>query len=221
MPDRYSSYAALAAARVEGVDYSRTAVSPVGATWASIAIHGGSIEAGSGEVARDVAGVGLRFYEFAGLLDSGNRELHLTSSRFDEPMALDVVGGAMGTLSFHGYAGTAGVAETAIGGLDRVAVQEVATALRRAGFQVVDALGGIAGDHPANVCNRNSRSAGVQLEMSRALRAGFFPRGDLSQRMRDSGRRTDSFRAYVAAVRSVVADCGALPPRSSLHSSRW
>ncbi|MEU5398984.1 poly-gamma-glutamate hydrolase family protein [Streptomyces sp. NPDC005963] len=219
MADLYASYAALAAARVEGVDYSRTAVSPAGASWASIAIHGGSIEAGSGEVARGVAGGSLRFYEFAGLLDSGNGELHLTSSRFDEPLALDVVGGAMGTLSFHGYTGAAGWAETAIGGLDRAMVERVAAALRLRGFAVVDARGRIAGDHPANICNRNVRSAGVQLEMSRALRAGFFPRGDLSQQMRDSGRRTDTFRAYVAAVRSALVDREPAVP-GSLRLSR-
>lgn len=48
MADLYATYAALAAAEVEGVGYSRTAVAPAGATWSSIAIHGGGIETGSG-----------------------------------------------------------------------------------------------------------------------------------------------------------------------------
>lgn len=59
----YTSYAALSAAEVEGVDYARTTVPVTGATWTCIAIHGGGIEAGSGEAARAVASGLMDHYE--------------------------------------------------------------------------------------------------------------------------------------------------------------
>ncbi|MEV6693365.1 poly-gamma-glutamate hydrolase family protein [Micromonospora sp. NPDC051196] len=207
MADLYANFAELSAAEVEGVDYSRTSVRPAGATWASIAIHGGGIEAGSGEVARAVAGDDGRmaYYEFAGLKPADNFDtLHITSTNFDEPQALSLVSGADRILSWHGYAGTTGVAETAIGGLDGRLRDLVAAALTAAGYAVVSAPSEIAGTNVQNICNRGRSGAGVQLEMSRALRESFFPGGDTSRAMRESGQRTAAFWAYVAAVQSVL-----------------
>ncbi|MFE5852021.1 poly-gamma-glutamate hydrolase family protein [Streptomyces sp. NPDC056500] len=220
MGDLYPDYASLAAARTEGVEYTRTAVSPAGATWASIAIHGGGIEAGSGEMAREVAGTTMRHYEFKGLLPSGNQDLHITSSNFDEPMAVDIVDDSARTLSFHGYTGDEGIPITAIGGLDNEMVERVRDALVIRGFRVSDAPSEIAGDHPNNICNRNLRSAGVQLEMSRAQRAAFFPNGDLSRPMRESGQRTAAFYAYAAAVKTAFLGRG-MVALHTVNTSRY
>lgn len=217
MADLYANYAQLAAARTEGVDYTRTRVEVPGAVWASVAVHGGSIEPGSGEVARAVAGSRMSYYEFAGIMSSGNADLHITSTNFDEPIGAALIRTTPRTLSFHGYTGTTGVAETAVGGLDTASVALVTNALRLAGFTVVTAASEIAGTDPANICNRNQSGAGVQLEMSRAQREVFFPGGDLSRAMRDSGQRTATFSAYVAAVQSIFpaevpAGTGIRPP---------
>lgn len=220
MADLYPSYAALAAAEVEGVDYTRTAVTPTGATWASVAIHGGGIEAGSGEMAKEVAGSRMRYFEFAGLKTSGNVDLHLTSTVYDEPLGVALVAGSRRCLSFHGYTGTTGIAETAVGGLDAALVSRVNTALRTAGFAVVDAPSEIAGTDPLNICNENLSGAGVQLEMSRAQRAAFFPGGDLSRAMRDSGQRTPAFYAYARAIQSVYAGYGVVA-QNSINVSRY
>jgi phage replication-related protein YjqB (UPF0714/DUF867 family) len=203
--DLYASYTALAAAKVEGVDYTRTAVSVPGARWASIAIHGGGIEAGSGEVATAVAGNFMSSYVFAGIMSTGNSDLHVTSTNFNEPIALSLVGQSRRTLSFHGYTGT-GTAETAIGGLDTALVARITTALQGAGFQVISAASEIAGVDPLNICNQNLTDAGVQLELSLAQRQAFFPGGDTSRTMRESGQRTAAFYAYVNAIQSVFAD---------------
>lgn len=220
MADKYASYAALAAAEVEGVDYTRTAVTPTGATWASIAIHGGAIEAGSGEMAREVAGSRMRYFEFAGIKSSGNTDLHLTSTVYDEPTGIALVAGARRCLSFHGYTGETGVEETAIGGLDTALVSRVTTALRIAGFTVVTAPSEIAGTNPLNICNKTTTSMGVQLELSRAQRAAFFPGGDLSRAMRDSGQRTEAFYAYAAAIASVYSGYGVVA-QNSINVSRY
>lgn len=220
MADLYASYAALAAAETEGVDYSRTSATPTGATWAAIAIHGGGIEAGSGEMARELADSGMRYYEFAGLKSSGNTDLHITSTVFDEPIGVALVAGSARCLSFHGYAGTAGVAETAVGGLDDDLVDRVTQALTDAGFAVITAGSEISGTDPDNICNETSTGAGVQLEMSRAQREAFFPGGDVSRAMRDSGQRTDPFYRYAAALRSVHTGHG-LVRQGSVNASRY
>lgn len=216
----YTSYAELAAAETEGVDYSRTAVEPTGATWASIAIHGGGIEPGSGEMAFEVAGSRMRYYEFKGLKPSGNSALHITSTLFDEPQCVDVVDDSIRTLSFHGYSGTDGLAETAIGGLDTALVARVTAALKLRGFRVVTAPSEISGTDPANICNENASTAGVQLEMSRAQREAFFPGGDLSRAMRESGQRTDLFYEYATAVQSAYEGRG-MVSQGSINVSRY
>lgn len=205
MADLYPNYAALAAAKVEGVDYTRTAVRPVGATWAAIAIHGGLIEAGSGPVARAVAGERMAFYEFAGIQPANNfDELHITSANFDEPQCVALVAAAHRVVSFHGYSGTVGVAETLIGGLDAGLRDRIKSALEAAGFTVTVAASELAGTDPTNICNDGATRAGVQIEMSRALRESFFPGGDLSLTSLNGTARTAAFTAYVAAVQSAV-----------------
>ncbi|MBO0917543.1 poly-gamma-glutamate hydrolase family protein [Streptomyces laculatispora] len=221
MADLYANYAALAAVEVEGVAYSRTAVTPAGATWAAIAIHGGGIEGGSGEMARQVSRTGttMAYYEFAGLKASGNVDLHITSTVFDEPMGRALVASVRRCLSFHGYVGTDGVPETAIGGLDAELVARVTAALTRAGFAVTTAPSEIAGTDPLNICNRTSSGAGVQLEMSRALRDSFFP-GANTRAIRDSGARTEAFYRYASAVRAAYLGRG-LMGLGSVNVSRW
>ncbi|WP_050487132.1 poly-gamma-glutamate hydrolase family protein, partial [Streptomyces sp. CNS654] len=222
MADVYANFAALAAAETEGVDYTRTAVAPAGATWAAIAVHGGSIEGGSGEVARELSrgGQSMAYYEFAGIKASGNTTLHITSTNFDEPMGVALVGAARRCLSFHGYVGTAGRAETAIGGLDADLVARVTDCLTRAGFLVTTAPSEIAGTNPNNICNKTSASAGVQLEMSRALRDSFFPPGMNTRAGRDSGARTETFHRYVSALRAAYLGRG-LVSLGSTNVSRY
>ncbi|WP_128818031.1 poly-gamma-glutamate hydrolase family protein [Streptomyces sp. S063] len=222
MADLYANYAALAAAETEGVAYSRTAVAPAGATWAAIAIHGGGIEGGSGEIAREVSGAGARmaYYEFAGLKSSGNSDLHITSTNFDEPQAISLVGAVRRCLSFHGYVGTAGVPVTAIGGLDTELVARITASLTTAGFTVTDAPSEIAGTNPNNICNKTATAAGVQLELSRAQRDRFFPDGQNTRAVRDSGARTEEFYRYAAAIRAAYTGRGLIAV-SAINASRY
>jgi phage replication-related protein YjqB (UPF0714/DUF867 family) len=217
--DLYASYTDLAAHETEGVSYERRSVPVSGSTWASIAIHGGGIEVGSGEVARAVGAGIMAHYEFAGIKTSNNSDLHVTSTNFDEPIALGIVTASKRCLSLHGYTGTAGLPETSIGGLDTLMSNRVAAALTQAGFRVITAAQEINGSDPNNIANKTTISAGVQIEMSNALRASFFPNGDTSRTMRDSGQRTKAFTAYVGALRSVFGQGKA--SLGSVNVSRW
>lgn len=220
MTDTYANYADLASHETEGVDYERRSVPVTGATWCAIAIHGGGIEPGSGEAARAVGANLMNHYEFAGIKPSGNSVLHITSTNFDEPNCVSIVNAAKRCISFHGYIGAPGVAETSLGGLDTATGVRVATALRAAGFRVVAASQELNGDSTSNIANKTTISAGVQLEMSNALRASFFPNDDLTRAMRDSGQRTTTFDAYVTAVRSAFDGQGRMAC-TTINNSRW
>ncbi|MEU3825236.1 poly-gamma-glutamate hydrolase family protein [Streptomyces sp. NPDC029080] len=210
MADVYANYAALAAANVEGVDYLRI-VQPTSITATThIAIHGGAIESGTGEMAKAVsARLGHSMYVFQGMKSSGNTALHITSTHFDEPMCVAMQAKATRTVSYHGAEGGADDGTqllTYIGGLDTTLKTNIANALTAAGFSVdLNPSSTIAGVDPDNICNRNKSGAGVQLEITTALRNSFFPGGTNNAAARnDFSKRTDTFYAYCDAVVSAV-----------------
>ncbi|MVO87937.1 hypothetical protein GPA10_25055 [Streptomyces sp. p1417] len=219
MPDLYDNWAELSAAETAGVDYQIRSASPAGATWASIAIHGGGIEIGSGEMAREVAGTRMRYYELDGMKPIDNGDLHITSTNYDEPGALAMVTASRRCLSFHGYVGTDGEPTTALGGLDAQLVARVHRNLTAAGFTVTNAPSEIAGTNPANICNIGPHG-GVQLEMSRTLRRSFFPGDDWSRPVRESGARTETFYRYATAVKAAYGG-QALVSMGTINVSRY
>lgn len=203
MPDTYADWADLAAHETAGVDY-RIDLRATGSETSHIAIHGGGIEQGTSELADAVAlATRASYYAMVGLKSSGNSVLHITSTNFDEPQALALQGSVYYTVSYHGYTGDEQI--THLGGADLVLRNQIGAALDAAGFAVDIASVEIDGDNPLNITQRNRRGAGVQLELSRGQRAAFFPDGDLTRPMRDSGQRTPAFRAYVGALASVLA----------------
>ncbi|ANZ19958.1 phage-related replication protein [Streptomyces noursei ATCC 11455] len=210
--DTYQRWAELEAAETYGTDY-RLDIRPTSSRVAHLAIHGGGIEAGTTELASAVASAtGGQFYSMVGLKSADNRSLHLTSTRYDEPQALALQARVPYTVSYHGLAGTAPI--THLGGADTESAARIGRALEAAGFAVeYGTAEDVNGDDPDNVTNRNTRRAGVQLEITRTQRAAWFPDGDLSRTMRESGRRTEEFYRYVETIRSVVAplDGGAVP----------
>lgn len=204
--DTYGDYADLAAHETEGVDYRVTQRRPAGAAVAQIAIHGGAIEPGTTQLADHAASAGGHaYYSFEGIKPSGNSTLHLTSTHFDEPRALDLVSGVSSTVSWHGAAGS--TAETYVGGLDTTLKSAAAEQLRAAGFTVATGTPPeLNADSPDNITNRNSRGKGLQLELTKAQRALFFTDGRLDRGwIEDPAHRTDAFYAYTAAIDRALA----------------
>ncbi|MBY8883593.1 poly-gamma-glutamate hydrolase family protein [Streptomyces sp. PTM05] len=203
-PASPTCWADLAARRAEGVEFRRVWRSAPGSTLLHLAIHGGGIEPGTTELADAAAGRADHFYSLEALRSTGNAALHLTSTRFDEPKALAMVREAEHVVSWHGAGGEAPV--TYLGGRDEALRDAIGQALSAAGFAVALAGSDIDASNPRNICNRNARGGGVQLEISTAQRKAFFARGDLSRANR--GRRTAEFSAYVTAVTSVLPGGG-------------
>lgn len=188
--DKYASYTELAQHEKEGTDYvvetrdrhSRVLV---------LAIHGQNIEPGSDDVAEAIARADCNEYIFRALKNENWEDLHVTSSRFDDPRALDLAARSRLCVSVHGYRERAKEA-VCLGGGNEPAIRRVALALKR-NFPEIERLrdcDGLGGADPKNIVNR-CREQGVQLELSWKLR----------ERLRkDSG----ALRAFGKAVRSAL-----------------
>lgn len=187
--DTYGNFNALQTHNEENVDY-RIDSRDSGSGTAVVAIHGGNIEKETTQIASAVANLGgFNFYSFEGLRPQSS-SLHITSTRFDESTARNMVAESSRTLSIHGCYGTS-QALTNLGGLDKALGQKVREELQAAGFKVVNSPGNIGGTAPGNICNRNSIKKGVQLELSVPLRNQL-------------AGNSQAFDRYVAALASAL-----------------
>jgi len=168
MPDTYQSFLELAAHETEGKDWAREYVHRESRILV-MAPHGGWIEPFTSELAHAVAGNDLSFYTFQGLKPSGNERLHLTSHRFDEPLAFQAASAAFWVLAIHGERSSAR-RSVMVGGLWRLFRTYLANAFRESGITVEAPRPGLGGVNPRNICNRGRSKMGGQLEISEGLR---------------------------------------------------
>lgn len=216
MADKYANWAALVAdtnpdgspVNVEGRDYIIQVRPGSGTYLLHLAIHGGSIEPPPQQLADYASHLKYPFYTFAGIKPSGNADLHITSTHFDEPQALAQATAADRIVSWHGHADrTAGVAVTYVGGLDTELGGAIQARLIAAGFNCQPPPSDLSGTEPANITNRSLRGAGVQIEMSRTQREAFFAGGNLARSaIENPVNRTAAFYRYVGAVNQGIAD---------------
>lgn len=168
--DRYLNFQALAVQERCGIDY-RVCLEDRGTPTVVLAPHGGCIEPGTSEIAEAIAQEDLSFYAFEGLRPGRpHRDLHITSTRFDEPQALRLIGDAETAIAIHGRTDGDDPKTVWLGGLGVALCDAIASSLRAAGFEVASARQGLAGREPTNICNRGAAGAGVQLELPRSLR---------------------------------------------------
>jgi len=170
--DNYRQFEHLREFEKEGVDYRiRWRVQDSGI--AILSIHGGDIEPGTSEIADAIAGSEYTFYAFEGIKRAGNRVLHITSTVFNEPIGLEIVCLSEIILSIHGCHETEAIVY--LGGMDHELRKRIQQRLNSAGFDAVDNDGSkFPGRDPANICNICGRGMGIQLEISRGLRAQLF-----------------------------------------------
>lgn len=199
MMDRYSNFAELSRHEQDGLDFT-ILFRHRDSRFAIIAPHGGGVEPGTMDIADALAGSDFSFYAFKGNKKTGNKVLHLTSNRFDEPVGLSIAGNAAIVVSVHG---TRDQNDTIlIGGRNDELKQRMLEALRAAGFTAeISETTGLRGQDPANVCNRCTSGAGVQLEIARGLREKMFDH--LGHR--PVRQRTHIFYDFVASIRAVLS----------------
>jgi phage replication-related protein YjqB (UPF0714/DUF867 family) len=198
----FDSFGCLAENFVEGTDYRirlRDGVSGV----LVMAPHGGRIEPGTDEIAETVAGNYHAFYAFCGLRENGNRRLHITSHRFDEPKALALAGRATVIVTIHGCRDK--TPAVYIGGRHHGLRRQFKRQMAVAGFDV-RRHPHLPGLHPANICNRGRCGRGVQLEISAGLRRRLFVGCARSGTLTATGALED----FIAAAGAAIAD--GMPP---------
>jgi phage replication-related protein YjqB (UPF0714/DUF867 family) len=199
MADTYPDFETLSRSETAGVDY-RILLRRSRAPFALVAPHGGGIEPGSSEIADAIAGDAHSFYAFEGVKPAGNTDLHITSTRFDEPLCLTLIGRTNIVVTLHGESSDAGPV-TFLGGQDAALGGLIGASLERAGFEVRRHTDpDLQGLDCWNICNRGLSRKGVQLELSLALRRTLFTS------LTREGRRcpTERFHEFVAAVASVL-----------------
>jgi len=196
--DKYSGFEHLSANESRGVDYEvrlRHGSSGI----AVISIHGGAIEPGTSEIAEAVAGAEHTFYTLRGIKKTGNTDLHITSTRFDEPVALEIACNSETVISIHGCSD--GEEVVYVGGTDSRLRECIEAKLRQAGFKALGGAPNSSGRNKRNICNRSRRGMGVQLEISKGLRVRML--GDLSHVRDQAGGIFDEF---VHAVREAITE---------------
>jgi phage replication-related protein YjqB (UPF0714/DUF867 family) len=200
MPDRYSNFEELSRNETAGVHY-RILLRQAQTAFAILTPHGGKIEAGTSEIADAIAGEEFSFYAFEGLKPAGNADLHITSTRFDEPMCLTAIARSERVVTIHGEHSEADGEVVFIGGLDGELGASLDDALTAKGFEVRrHSDPGLQGREPKNVCNRGTFGKGVQFELSKNVRLSMF--SSLSREGRN--HTTDRFFDFVNAVQSVL-----------------
>ena len=197
--DTYSTYRELRRHETQGIDYElilRKGASGI----AIMAPHGGGIEPGTLDIADALAGGEHTFYAFKGIKPAGNPVLHLTCTRFDEPLGEAAAREAEVVVTVHGCSDP--FEAVFLGGRHQELKAAICTALTAAGFRaLVAARPGLQAVKHENLCNRGQSGRGVQLEISAGLRRKLLTGLNAHQ----EGRPTPLFALFVAAIRQVLA----------------
>lgn len=137
-----------------------------------MAPHGGYIEFSTSEIAYYLAGEDHSYYSFLAIKDRDNSRMHVSSNRYNEPIALAMAGGADTVVAIHGMVGGPGREWAVVGGSDAELRQRIIVALHTAGLDAEDGKHhpSLAGVRPTNICNQGRKKMGIQIELSAQFR---------------------------------------------------
>jgi phage replication-related protein YjqB (UPF0714/DUF867 family) len=199
----YESFKELKENEVEGKDYrihfreGKTGI-------LVMAPHAGDIEPATGELADAIAGSEHSCYGFWGLKAKHNSVLHIDSTRFDEPLAVDLVRKSETVLTIHGSKESQKI--IFVGGRNTGLKQVIQNDLQQLGIPLGESSR-LPGIKLENICNRSRSGQGVQLEISAGLRREFYNGGTgtaPNKSNRDFMRLVNALRAalnkYLAKV---------------------
>lgn len=213
--DKYHSLAALKAALKENVDY-RVALFKR-KSWATImSPHGGFIEPGTSALAKAVAADIYNLYDFQGLRKEAGQDLHVTATRFRDPLLTPVLRRSCVAVSFHSM-GPSGQAIVWLGGRNRLLKDLVLQKLREKSFAVNPDSPRYRGESPKNLVNLACHE-GVQLELSDELIAELFPDGGFSLESEEV-RTSACFDEFVKAINLALADYAAKSCTGPCHTA--
>jgi phage replication-related protein YjqB (UPF0714/DUF867 family) len=186
-----------------------------------LAPHGGGIEPGTSELCLAVAGyhpaslpqippagVTFDYWMFEGLRETGNSELHVTSTGCDDGVAVSLCASSLNALALHGFLPRLpDMSEddqvVLVGGGHTILRGYLLEGLGKAGFDARDAdqHGELDGDASCNIVNRTLLGMGAQLELSKPLRDAMFTEHSRSRRKHTT---TQLFWTFVAICRDAL-----------------
>ena len=230
-PDKYCSMTALYndPINVEGTTYGKRwrrnewsqiveeqATDNVETQKIIMAVHGGGIETGTSEIALATAGYdpatlatsadgyGLHdFWLFEGLLPSGNGDLHVTASHYDDPIATELVRNARRCISLHGCTDAQASGKIQLGGRDHQLRDIILEELELVGIPAeVSTNPMLDGSLPDNIANKTEIGGCAQLEMGRSYRESLFGMNTRPQRKKTTNAQ---FWLLVGALRRAVS----------------
>jgi phage replication-related protein YjqB (UPF0714/DUF867 family) len=195
MGDHYESLEELKSHETEGVDYEET-LEDRNNKVTILSIHGGFIEYGTTEIAKEIAKDDLNHFNFSGLKKK-SWKLHVTSHLFNHEGLESLLEKSDTSVSIHGC-DLKSLKEPAIciGGLNEKLKTLIKIHLEGAGFKVD--FEHFPADYPINVVN-HAQNSGVQLELTYALRESLFE--DLLESYR---KPNENFYIFTNAVRSAI-----------------
>ena len=134
--------------------------------------HGGCIEPCTGVIAREIAGDRLDYFIFQGIRKRNCfRDLHVTSTNYDESQCKEMATSAMLAVAIHGRDDEGSFIE--IGGGNLELVSELQTHLDAKGYPVRPASYQRMGQDKRNFINL-AQQKGVQIELSAGFRRILF-----------------------------------------------
>ncbi|MCP6682985.1 poly-gamma-glutamate hydrolase family protein [Bacillus nakamurai] len=165
-----------------------------------LAPHGGSIEGGTSELARKLSN-DYSTYLFESQKTPNGYDLHITSTHFDEPTALDLVARHKRVISLHGYSDSA--EHIIVGGTDPARGQTLVDRLNAVGFsaELVGAGHRFAGASSANIANKCITGESLQIELSTGLRKSMFGKFSLNGR---AGTETATFYKFAGLLSEFI-----------------
>jgi len=135
--------------------------------------HGGCIEPCTGPIAVAIGMNLLDYFVFSGKRASECfKMLHVTSTHYDEPHCLQMVGEAELAIAIHGCEGNDNIMY--IGGGNKKVSASAYRFFIENGYRVESALEEMKGEDKRNFINR-ARYQGVQFELSAGFRRNLFP----------------------------------------------
>jgi phage replication-related protein YjqB (UPF0714/DUF867 family) len=196
----YRDFSTLILHTQKGIDYDLTVVERGGEITVA-AIHGGGIEPLTGELAGAIAEDKHNLYVFQGLCSRENDALRIPASRYDEMRLRALLDRGQAALSLEGTDDEAGI--VGVGGQNRRLRGILRETLEAAGWDTGKLSGVMAPHDPALFFNRPERG-GVQLELSRGVRAAMIdgPLTDFS--WESEARWNEHFHTFVDVVRASL-----------------
>ena len=166
----YKSYKELQRENTYGIDYQIDTRIIFSKEFLIVAPHGGTIEPGTSEITKKIAGERFNYYSFESMRQYGADyiSLHITSHLFDEPGCIHWSDQHNWIVTIHGC--NVQSQQVYLGGLNYELKEYVKDSLIEASFPVANDGHKYGGVHPRNICNMGKHRAGLQIELAIPLR---------------------------------------------------